>query len=279
MIVVTFALPAESSAFIRALKNVRRDGAMVRGELKHPTSLPDLGSTKPEANVEHRKVNLPSPYPLPQREEGAAAPGEGKYDIPTEIYILHTGVGAAKCEECLSKFLRAETPQLLIASGFCGATKDELRPGDLVIADNASDLSQQARAILPHAVIGKIHSADRVIDPAVDRYAIGREHGAVAIDMETETITGLCAEKSIPVLALRVVSDSPAAPFPMPPSVLFDIKKQRTNFFALFNHITRNPASTIRLAQFTRQIARAKGKLANALCAVIRDIALAKEKL
>ena len=33
MIVVTFALPAESSAFIRSLKNVKRVGAVVRGEL------------------------------------------------------------------------------------------------------------------------------------------------------------------------------------------------------------------------------------------------------
>jgi len=198
MIVVTFALPAESSAFIRSLKNVKRVGAVVRGELKHRTS---------------------------------------------NICVLHTGVGAAKCEE---------------------------RPADLVIADNASELSKKARAILPDAVIGKIHSADRIIDPAVDRYEIGRQHGAIAIDMETETIVRLCAEKAIPVLALRVISDSPAAPFPMPPSVLFDIEKQHTNFFALFAYIMHNPVSAIHLAQFSKQITHAKTKLADALCAVLR---------
>jgi hypothetical protein len=122
---------------------------------------------------------------------------------------------------------------------------------------------------LPGAVVGKIHSSDRIIDPATDRYEIGRDHGAIAIDMETETIARLCAEKSIPALALRVVSDSPAAPFPMPPSVLFDIGKQRTNFFLLLRYITRNPASGIRLAQFAKQIARAKTKLAKALYEVI----------
>jgi nucleoside phosphorylase len=231
MIVITFALPAESSAFVRSLKNVKRGGAVARGELEHPIS-----------NIEHRISN---------------------------ICVLHTGVGAAKCEERLRKFLRNETPELLIASGFCGGTKDELHPGDLVIADNASDLSKKASAILPDAVIGKIHSADRIIDPAVDRYEIGRQHGAIAIDMETETIARLCTEKSIPVLALRVVSDSPAAPFPMPPSVLFDIEKQRTNFFALFGYIAHNPASAIQLARFTQQIARAKAKLAEALVTVI----------
>jgi nucleoside phosphorylase len=242
MIVVTFALPAESSAFIRSLKNVRRDGAVVRGELKNRTSLRAMGSTKPEANIERRTSN---------------------------VCVVHTGVGATKCEERLGSFLRGEKPELLIASGFCGGTMDELHPGDLIIADNASELSNKVRAILPGAVAGKIHSADRIIDPVVDRYEIGREHGAIAIDMETETIARLCAERSIPVLALRVISDSPVAPFPMPPSVLFDIEKQRPNFSALLSYIARNPASAIHLAQFTTQIARAKWKLANALCAVI----------
>ena len=251
MIVVTFALPAESSAFIRSLKNVKRDGAVLRGTLKR------------------RTLNLPSPYPLPQGEEDATAPGEGKC-VP--ICVLHTGVGAAKCEERLRNFLRGEKPELLIASGFCGGTKEDLHPGDLVIADNASDLLKHARAILPGAVVGKIHSADRIIDPAIDRYEIGREHGAIAIDMETETIARLCAEKSIPELALRVVSDSPAAPFPMPPNLLFDIEKQRTNFFLLLSYIARNPSSWIHLAQFAKQITRAKTKLADALGAVIHAL-------
>ena len=81
MIVVTFALPTESSAFIRCLKNVKRDGAVVRG------------------NVEHRTL---------------------------DICVVHTGVGAATCEERLGNFLRTETPELLIASGFCGGTTVDL---------------------------------------------------------------------------------------------------------------------------------------------------------
>jgi nucleoside phosphorylase len=233
MIVVTFALPAESSVFIRSLKNVTRDGAVVRGDIKHRTS-----------NVEHRTSN---------------------------VCVVHTGVGAAKCEERLGNFLHNETPELLIASGFCGGTTNEVHPGDLVIADNASELSKNARSILPDAAIGKIHSADQIVDRAADRYEIGREHGAIAIDMETETIARLCMENSIPLLALRIVSDSPAAPFPVPLRVLFDIEKQRTNFLVLFSYIARNPSAAISLGRFAIQVAHAKTKLADALCAVIRS--------
>ena len=233
MIAITFALPAESSAFIRSLKNIKRDGPIVRGELKHETS-----------NIDHRTSN---------------------------ICVLHTGVGAAKCTERLGDFLSGQEPALLIATGFCGGTSDELHPGDLVIAENASDptLLTKARGILSGATVGKIHSANRIIDPAADRYAIGREHGAVAVDMETETIARLCAENSIKLLALRVVSDSPPAPFPAPANVLFDIEKQRTDLSRLLGYIARNPASVIRLAEFAKQIAIAKRKLEAALVSVI----------
>ena len=226
MTVVTFALPAESSAFIRLLKGIRRDGPILRGTLENRTK---------------------------------------------EVCILHTGVGASKCEKRVGNFFRDEKPQLLIASGFCGGTSDELHPGDLVIAENASEptLLAKARLTLPNARIGKIHSADRIIDPAADRYAIGREHGAVAVDMETETVARLCADKSIPMLALRVVSDSPGAPFPAPPNVLFDVEKQRTDFSRLLGYIARNPASALSLAQFSNQITHAKTKLADALTAVL----------
>ncbi|HKS04596.1 MAG TPA: hypothetical protein VJR49_04495 [Chthoniobacterales bacterium] len=226
MTVVTFALPAESSAFIRLLKDIRRDGAILRGTLEDRTS---------------------------------------------QVCILHTGVGMSKCAERVGNFLRHEKPQLLIASGFCGGTSDELHPGDLVIAENASEptLLTKARTTLPNAKIGKIHSADRIIDPAADRYAIGREHGAVAVDMETEAVARLCAAASIPMLALRVVSDSPAAPFPAPPNALFDIEKQPTDFSQLLSYIARNPGSVVCLAQFSKQIARAKTKLADALVAVL----------
>lgn len=235
MIAVTFALPAESSAFIRLLNGVNRDGVVIRANLQHRT-----------ASVEHRMQTLS---------------------------VLHTGVGTNKCAERVGDFLSKEKPQLLIASGFCGGTNDELEPGDLVIAENASDpkLSQRAREILPGATVGKIYSADRIIDPAADRYSIGREHHAIAVDMETETIARLCHAQSVPMLAVRVVSDSPRAPFPAPPNVLFDIEKQRTNFSLLLSHIARNPQSALRLAEFSKQIAAAKTKLANALVLLLSN--------
>lgn len=227
MTAVTFALPAESSAFVRWLTKTRKEQFVVHGRIDD-------------------KV----------------------------IAVVHTGVGAKKCAERLGEFLRNETPVAIVASGFCGATSDKLKPGDIVVARNYStaNLAERVQQVLPEAISGDLHSSDRVIDPAADRYAIGREHGAIAIDMETETIARLCGDNSIPLLVVRAVSDSPAAPFPAPPSVLFNIEAQRTRFPDLLAHLARNPAAIGRLAQFSKQIAFVRAKLADALCALVRQL-------
>lgn len=227
MIAVTFALPAESSAFVRSLEQRERSGFVVKGSIA------------------------------------------GK-----EITILHTGVGSLKCEERLMEFLLRNKPNVIVSTGFCGGTSDELKPCDLIIAENFSDktLMERAREILDEVVTGKIFSADRVIDPAADRYAIGREHGALAIDMETATIARLSADSAVPMLALRVISDSPAAPFPAPPEVLFDVETQRTKLTSLFTHLARNPKAVAQLADFSKRITLVKTKLADALCTLVREL-------
>ena len=190
------------------------------------------------------------------------------------IAILHTGVGEKKSEERLREFLLRNLPNVIISSGFCGATSDRLKPGDLIIAENFSDktLAKRAREILAEVVTGQVFSAGRVIDQAADRYAIGREHGAIAIDMETATIARLSADFAVPMLALRVISDSPAAPFPAPPEVLFDVETQRTKLTSLFGHLARNPKAVAQLADFSKRIALVKTRLADALCTLVREL-------
>lgn len=233
MIAVTFALPAESSAFVRRLENRRREGGIVRGEIKRQTS-----------NIEHRTSN---------------------------VCVVHTGVGAHRCEKLLGAYFARERPRLLVSSGFCGGTSDALVPGDLLVGENYSDatLARTARSALTAIAKGKLFSADHVVDPSADRYKIGRKEGALAIDMETHVIARLCALNDVRMLSLRIVSDSPAAPFPAPPDVLFDEQKQRTDLSSLLKYLACHPAATIRLLKFSRQVAMAREKIADALCALI----------
>src|ERR1700757_1706864 len=55
------------------------------------------------------------------------------------ITILHTGVGSKNCSERIEELLHKVRPRLVISSGFAGATNEDLRVGDLIIAENFSD--------------------------------------------------------------------------------------------------------------------------------------------
>lgn len=188
-----------------------------------------------------------------------------------EIVVLHTGVGASICEKRMREFLRAAAPDLLVSSGFGGGINHRLPVGQVLLAENfsTSALLLRARRALPTAYLGKLHSAAEVVDPKEDRYRIAEKTGADAVDMETETIARLAQEHDIPLLSLRVISDTPGSPFPAPPEVLFDTVKQRTRVRRLAGHLIRRPRAGLKLVTFSRQVNLAKRNLAEALKIVL----------
>jgi nucleoside phosphorylase len=230
VIAVTFALPAESSEFLRRLGNqsrANRSGiSIVRGTIGHRS-----------------------------------------------IEVTHTGVGEKICRERVGKFLANQQFDFLISTGFAGSLKHELRVNDLLVAKNFSTVD------LKHASLSNvsIHAANMLTVPALidsseERERIARESGASAVDMETEFIARACAVHGIPLLALRVITDTPTQPFPAPPRVLFDIQQQRTHIGALAKFFLAHPGRMPDLVQFARRISQARNTLSKALVRIVRDL-------
>ena len=244
MIAITFALPAESTAFLRCLGDKSR------------------------------------------ADRNGIRTIRGKID-DRAVEVLHTGVGEKVCRQRMAKFLSA-TGQIrrgehdqhfdyLISAGFAGALNDRLQVGDLLIAKNFSTLwSAENRSSLSSL---PIHIADLLTVPALinsgeDRNKLALTSGAVAVDMETEFIARACAAHGVPLLSLRVLSDTPKELFPAPTDVLFDIERQRTQMLKLATYIFAHPHRVPRLVQFAQRIARARKILADALVDVVRNIEL-----
>ncbi len=186
------------------------------------------------------------------------------------VAIFHTGVGRKSCEAKIDSFLRAVQPKLLISSGFAGGAVEDLDAGDLILAENFSDppgLIVSAQQILadhdPRVV--KLFTSASIVDSIVERNKIAQEHGTAAVDMETEIIARACAACGVPLLSLRVISDSLSEPFPVPPFVLFDVERQRTSYVKFLIHLFAHPAAISSLLRFARQTARAREALTNAI--------------
>jgi adenosylhomocysteine nucleosidase len=190
-----------------------------------------------------------------------------------EVAVLHTGVGEKICRSRLGPWLDAQPFDLLISSGFAGGVDPSLGVGDLLLAENFSDpqLVTQARALLVGQV-ARLVTADRVVESATERQRLAQENNAAAVDMETEWIARACAERKLPMLSLRVISDTASAPFPAPPEVLFDLERQRTDASKLATHLFRHPSAVVRLIRFARQIATARANLGAALYELIATL-------
>jgi len=228
VIAVTFALPAESRAFIQLLRDRKRQNEIVSGK------------------IDNRAIE-----------------------------ILHTGVGELPCRERLAALLQDRQFDLLISAGFAGALTDELQPCDLVMAKDFSTASLENF----HDVITKwtIHLANLYTSPVMvgsieQQQKIAVETGAAAVDMETRFIARACAERELPLLSLRVISDSPSHPFPAPPNVLFNVTRQKTDFGKFTGFLARHPNRVAKLIQFARTIHRARKTLAYALSDIIRNL-------
>jgi adenosylhomocysteine nucleosidase len=231
IIAITFALPAESSDFVRLL-------------------------TKPAPSV-----------------------GAGGESIRGQIHgrsaaVFHTGVGEKSCRARIEKFLRQQQFKYLISAGFAGALDPELRAGDLLLSENFSSPELLRASRLDFAggrlSVGKLATVPVVIDSKSERDRWAAESGAAAVDMETEFIAAACAARGIPMLSLRVISDTPAEPFPAPPGVLFDLEKQETNFGRLALHLVKHPGALMRLNAFRRRIGLARQSLTSALDKLLR---------
>jgi len=197
----------------------------------------------------------------------------GKID-DRDVAIVHTGVGEKHCQARLEFLLHTARPRLVISSGFAGAVTNELRSGDLILAQNFSDQQLLARAsgIVGESRTVKLFTASTIVDSIEERNKIARQSGAAAIEMETGAIANVCNAHGVPLLSLRAISDSPAEPFPAPMSILFDVKTQETDLRKLFGYIITGPTRIVRLLHFFQQIRHARKVLAEALISLIRQI-------
>jgi len=200
-----------------------------------------------------------------------------------QIEVLHTGVGVSACEQSLAKFLGATGSvaaggkvrrfDYLISAGFAGALNDEIEIGDLFVAENFSATSLREKALMLRGAPmrhGHLLTVDEIIDSSDERRRLALDSGAAAVDMETETIARACAERGIPLLSLRVITDTPHRPFPAPRSVLFDLGKQQVDLPKLTAFFLARPSRLPRLVRFASNIGRAKRILADALVSALQ---------
>lgn len=231
MIAITFALPAESSDFVRLLTN--------------PVVYASEGVNSIRGQIQGRAVEV---FHTGVGEKRCRAHIENFLRRQQFKYLISAGFAGALDQELqVGDLLLSEnfsSPELLHSTHF-----DFLGKG---------------------LFIGKLATVPGIVNSKSERDRWAAESGASAVDMETEFIAAACAAQQIPMLSLRAISDTRSKPFPAPPDVLFDLEKQKTNLSRLALYLVTHPGSLGRLNAFRQRIALARQTLTSALEKILR---------
>ena len=138
------------------------------------------------------------------------------------IAVVESGLGPSRAERATLALLDAHQPKWIVSTGFCGALIPSLKIGEIVVANDVTNLQGDSLKIdvgmttdsARGLAVGRTLTVDRMVRKITEKQALAETTGAIAVDMETYAIASLCREKKERFLAVRSVSDDLSADLP-----------------------------------------------------------------
>lgn len=138
------------------------------------------------------------------------------------VTAIESGMGFVNATRAAKMLAREEKPDLLISAGFCGALAPQLQTGDIVVARQLLFAAENGFEEIPVALSGAgeafiASQGGAVGGTFVSTSAIASKKRLASMlpscypnpvaEMESGAIAAVAAEHSIPLLAIRAVSD------------------------------------------------------------------------
>ena len=160
----------------------------------------------------------------------------------------------------------------VISAGYAAGLDPALPAGALFLAENYCDpclLAAAQASLKGRAWTGRLATSPAVLETVRQKADFACRTGAIAADMETAAIAALCQERGVPLLSLRVISDTAREELAVPFSVCFDAEHERPRPLALAGFLLRHPSRLRGFIRFATAIGRARMRLAQALVEVV----------
>jgi nucleoside phosphorylase len=133
-----------------------------------------------------------------------------------EVLLAANGAGAARAAAAVEAAYAAGRLDLICSMGFCGALEDDMRIGDIFVAEHVQADGVEYAAAKPETVRlhhrGVLASIDHVAQTAEEK-AVLRRRGASAVEMEAAGAAAKAAGYSLPFYCVRSVTDLAAESF------------------------------------------------------------------
>jgi nucleoside phosphorylase len=124
-----------------------------------------------------------------------------------EIAVFRLGLGAQD-KEGFKRVVKELSSELVIHSGFAGAVRTLLEPGDFVLAENFSlpELSNWLGRTRIFAARGSFATVNEIADSAA-KARLNSESNIIALDMESAQVAALCSDLAVSYVSAKMISD------------------------------------------------------------------------
>ncbi len=186
-----------------------------------------------------------------------------------DVSILVTGIGRANSERALRKFLQTASPGRVLTCGFAGGLDPKLQTGDVVFTTVDSTLTKVLKKAGAHPAT--FACVDQIATTAFEKQMLRANTQTDAVEMESEMIQVLCAERGLPCATVRVISDPAHEDLPLDFNQLSN-PDQSLNFGKLALAIAKSPGKIPALLRLQKQTSFAAHQLATKLVQVLNRL-------
>jgi nucleoside phosphorylase len=161
-----------------------------------------------EARAVRRRIRWQPRMHSNARETGSVDGGRRGFLAGYLVSLSFVGIAGAHIDQ-VEREVDLVKPQLIISSGFAGATRSLLEPGDFVLSANYTDRAM-GKLLIRRKIVdasGPFIQVKQVASVA-DKWSLNRTAGSAAVDMESEIIADLCRRKQISMVTARMISDA-----------------------------------------------------------------------
>ena len=190
------------------------------------------------------------------------------------VSILIVGIGRANAEKSIRDFLVANAPKLVLTCGFAGGLNPDLKVGDVVF-DMQVKNQMEPLCIVSYKDLtdagarpAKFFCADSIAVTVAEKEKVRSQTGAEVVEMESAAIHAVCAERDIPCVTVRVISDTAHEDLPLDFNKLSKPDKS-LDFGKLAWAIAKSPGKIGALMALQKKTSFAAGRLADVLQKII----------
>ena len=185
-----------------------------------------------------------------------------------EVRVLVTGMGAQNAERSVRASLDQFQPARVFTCGFAGALDPALRIGDVVFDGQTTraEVAEQLQSL--HALPARFLCSKSVAVTVAEKAALRSSSHADVVEMESQIIQGVCAQRGVECVTIRAISDTAHEDLPLNFNVLITADQQ-LSALRLGWAIMKAPQKIPALMRLGRNSARAAKQLAQVLVKII----------